>query len=38
MKICFSDNHGQNIVDKFINLSKIGVSLVCLTADFFAIF
>ena len=27
-------NHGQNIVDKFTKLNKIGVSLECFTANF----
>ena len=27
-------NHGQNTVDRFTKLSKIGVSLECFTADF----
>ena len=33
-KYVMSDNHKQNIVDKFTKLSKMGVSLECFTTDF----
>ena len=32
------NNHGQNIVDKLMKLSKIGFSMECFTADFLQFF